>query len=79
MGGTYGRVICTDGPRQNGIDPRLGRNGLVFVVKYAIGRTMASAYGVPPPRVTDIPGTEAWAVAMAAAGVGPGCILKVDC
>ena len=78
-GGTYKGTIYTDGSRLDGRGPRLGRNGWAFVVKNDTGRTLASASGVPPPWVDDIPGTEAWAVAMAAVGAEPGCKLRVDC
>ena len=62
--GTYVGAIYTDGSRQDGRDHRLGRNGWAFTVKNQTGRTVAAAYGVPPDWVTDIPGTEAWAVAL---------------
>ena len=59
-GGTYCGTIFTDGSRIDGnADPRLGRNGWAFVVKNATGRKLASASGVPPPWINDIPGIEA--------------------
>ena len=47
-GGVYCGTTYTDGSRQDGRDPRLGRNGWAFTVKNATGSAVASAYGVPP-------------------------------
>ena len=78
-GGTYRGTIYTDGSRIDGLDPRTGRNGWAFVVVDEQGRTVARAYGVPPPWIDDIPGAEAWALVQAATVAEPGCRVVSDC
>ena len=60
-----GRVY-SDGSRLDGPTPLLARNGWAFVVLDDDDRIIASASGIPPDWVEDIPGTEAWALTQAA-------------
>jgi hypothetical protein len=73
-----GRVY-SDGSRLDGPTPLLARNGWAFVVLDDDDRIIASASGVPPDWVEDIPGTEAWALTQAAQHALPGCTFFVDC
>ena len=57
----------------------LARNGWAFVVLNEAGEICASASGVPPDWVEDIPATEAWALTQAATFALPGCQFFVDC
>ena len=57
---------------------RMGGAQTGLVVEDDTGRTVASAYGVPPEWVTDISGTEVWVAEEAAVGAFPGCLLRMD-
>ena len=57
-----GRVY-TDGSRLDGPTPLLATNGWALTVLDEDNVTIASASGVPPRWVEDIPATEAWALA----------------
>ena len=72
-------TIYRDGTRIDGDDPRTARNGWAFTVMNETGRTIASARGVPPEWITDMPGTEAWALLQSATGAEAGCRVRVDC
>ena len=54
--------VYPDGSARDGPYPELERCGWAFVVLDDNGRIIASAYGVPPPWITDIGGSEAWAL-----------------
>jgi hypothetical protein len=71
-------TVYTDGSR---LDQALGipRNGWAFVAVDAHGTVTASAFGLPPDWITDIPGTEAWALLQAALVSLPGTQYRVDC
>ena len=73
-----GRVY-SDGSRLDGPTPLLARNGWAFVVLNEANEIIASASGIPPDWVEDIPGTEAWALTQAAYHAEPGCTFFVDC
>ena len=73
-----GRVY-SDGSRLDGPSPLLARNGWAFVVLDDDDQIVASASGIPPDWVDDIPGTEAWALTQAAMHALPGCTFFVDC
>ena len=77
--GTYFRTIYSDVSRLDGPATLLARNGWAFVVLDANCVIIATACGVPPEWITDIPGTEAWAVIQAAFGAELGCSYTVDC
>ena len=63
-----------DGPA-----PELMRCGWSFVVLTG-GVITPAACGVPPPWITDIAGSEAWAMLQAALRAIPGlCTFKGDC
>jgi hypothetical protein len=66
QGGTFLGTVYSDGSRLDGPDPKLARNGWAFVVVNSEGAVIAKAQGVPPDWITDIPGTEAWAILQAA-------------
>ena len=78
IGGRFRGTIYTDGSRLDGPDPLTARNGWAFVVFYR-GKLVSAALGVPPWRIDDIPGTEAWALLMAARRALPGCEYRSDC
>lgn len=78
-GGSFQGVVYTDGSRLDGPSPLLARNGWAFVVVDEAGLTIASASGVPPDWVDDIPGAEAWALVQAASHAQTGCTYRVDC
>ncbi len=78
-GGTYLGTIYSDGSRLDGPTALMGCNGWAFVVLDANCVIIAAAFGVPPDWITDIPGTEAWAITQAAVGAEPGCTHMVDC
>ena len=71
--------MYTDGSRLDGPSAVTARNGWAFVVIDDEGTMIAAAYGVPPGWITDIPGTEAWALYQAASLAEPGCEYFVDC
>ena len=71
--------MYTDGSRLDGPGPVVARNGWAFVVIDDDDTIIASAYGVPPDWITDIPGAEAWALYQAASLAEPGCTHFVDC
>ena len=79
QGGTFLGTIYSDGSRLDGHNPMLARNGWAFVVINAEGEIIAKAQGVPPNWITDIPGTEAWAILQAAMLAEPGCQYRIDC
>ena len=56
----------------------LARNGSGFVVRNDDEAIIASASGLPPDWVDDIPGTEAWALAQAAMHAELGSTFFVD-
>ena len=78
-GGTFLGKVYTDGSRLDGPSPLLPRNGWGFVVRNDDNVVIASASGLPPGWVDDIPGTEAWALAQAAMHAELGCVSFVDC
>ena len=78
-GGTFKGRVYSDGSRLDGPTPLLARNGWAFVVMDEDDSIVASAYGLPPDWVVDIPGTEAWALLQAASLAEPGCGFFVDC
>jgi hypothetical protein len=71
--------VYTDGSRLGGPTPLLARNGWAFVVLNEANEMIASASGVPPDWIEDIPATEAWALKEAASCALPGCHFFVDC
>ena len=71
--------MYTDGSRLDGPSKLLARNGWAFVVLDEDDQIIASASGVPPDWVEDIPGAEAWALYQAASLARPGCTYFVDC
>ena len=77
--GCFRGRVYSDGSRLDGPTPLLARNGWAFTVINDDNITIASASGVPPDWVEDIPGTEAWALAQAAFHAEPGCTFFVDC
>jgi hypothetical protein len=78
-----GGIICgkvyTDGSRLDGPSQLLARNVWSFVALDAQGHVAASAHGVTPSWVDDIPGAEAWTVLQAASRAEPGTQYRVDC
>lgn len=78
-GGAYQGTIYTDGSHIDGHNPRTARNGWSLVVLNETGRAIAIAMGVSPGWISDIPGTEAWALLQAATGAEPGRSVRVDC
>ena len=54
VGGVYPDGSARDGPM-----PELERLGWAFAILDKAGRVVASAYGVPPPWITNIEGAEA--------------------
>ena len=72
-------TIYTDGSRLDGLIPLLAVNGWAFVAVSDDGTITAIARGIPPPWITDIPGTEAWAVLQAAHHRTPDVPLRIDC
>ncbi len=78
-GGTVRARFYTDGSRLDGPSPLLARNGWAFVAADEHGVVVASAHGLPPPWIVDIPGTESWALLQAAAIAEPGSDFRLDC
>ena len=76
LGGYFVGRVYSDGSRLDGPTPLLG---WAFVVLGDDNSIIASAFGVPPDWVEDIPGTEAWALTEAAIYALPGCTFFVDC
>lgn len=75
-------TVYTDGSLFDGLPRFCGpcsRPGWAFVAADDSGRVTASAHGVPPPWVTDIHGTELWALQMASAHALPGTSFRIDC
>ena len=62
-GGTFRGRVYSDGSRLDGPSALLARNGWGFVVLDDDDIAIASASGLPPDWVEDIPGTEAWVLA----------------
>ena len=58
-GGTFLGKVYTDGSRLDGPSPLMARNGWGFVVLNDDNVIIASASGLPPEWVDDIPATEA--------------------
>ena len=79
MCGTFLGTVYSDGSRLDGPMPLLARNGWAFVVVDAVGTIIASANGLTPDWVDDIPGAEAWALFQAASRAWLGCRYRVDC
>ena len=77
-GGTTRAKFYDDGSRLNGQVPFAAHNGWAFVAVGQDGAIVASAHGVPPPWIEDIPGTEAWGLLQAAMEAEPGSVF-VDC
>ena len=77
--GTICACFYTDGSRLDGPSALLARNGWAFVAIDEHGEIVASAHGVPPPWIDDIPGTEAWALLQAAQVAEPGSTYRIDC
>ena len=72
-GDMFAGEIYPDGSALDGPNPELMRCGWSFVVLCpSSGKAVASAMGVPPPWITDIGGSEAWAMLQAAIRVLPG-------
>ncbi len=59
-GGTVRARFYTDVSRLDGPSALLARNGWAFVAVDERGDVVASAHGVPPAWIVDIPGAEAW-------------------
>lgn len=78
-GGTFKGKVYTDGSRLDGPTPLLARNGWAFAVLDDDNVIIATASGLPPEWVDDIPGTEAWALAQAGLHAELGCTFYVDC
>ena len=72
-------TVYTDGSRIHDGHPDTRRLGWSFVVINEAGHVIAAARGSPPYFITDIPGTEAWAILQASAFALPGCRLFSDC
>ena len=64
----------TDGSFLDGPVVELGRCGWSFVVLNDQGQATAAAYGVPPPWIEDIGGSEAWAVLQVALRAIPDAV-----
>ena len=77
--GTVRARFYTDGSRLDGPSALLARNGWAFVAIDARGEVVASASGVPPSWIVDIPGTEAWALLQAASVAELGSDFRLDC
>ncbi len=76
---TFCGVVYPDG---SGIDPKepvFTKLGWSFVVVGVDGAVIAAARGTVPCWITDVPGTEAWALMQALMRAEPGCTYKVDC
>ena len=78
-GGTARARFYTDGSRLDGPSTLLARNGWAFTAVDSQGAVVAEARGLPPRWITDIPGTEAWAILQAAVVAEPGSDYRVDC
>ena len=75
----YGKVY-SDGSRIDAeVDQAVARLGWSAVVVDDSGRTVASAKGIPPEWIIDIPGAEAWAILQGIGMVMPGSPFRVDC
>ena len=78
-GGMLDGVVYPDGSAFDGPTPELVRTGWAFVV-LKDGVIIAAARGLPPPWITDIAGSEAWALLQASLRALPGlCTYKGDC
>ena len=74
-----GANVYMDGSMYDGFDERCAVFGWAYVVVKE-GRVVGLARGVPPPHVTSIPATEAWALAMAVERVDASTTLfYTDC
>ena len=60
-------------------DAPSGPQWLGFVVRNDDNIIIASASGLPPEWIDDIPGTEAWALAQVAMHAELGCTFFVEC
>jgi len=78
-GGMFLGRVYSDGSRLDGPTSLLARNGWAFVVLNDDDETVASASGLPPAWVDNIPGTEAWALSQAGQLALPGTTFFVDC
>ena len=72
-------TIYTDGSRLDGKVTLLAVNGWAFIAVDDGGTVTAIARGIPPPWISDIAGTEAWAVLQAARRRAPDAPLRIDC
>ena len=78
--GPVSGTVYTDGSARDGPLPELLRCGWSFIVIDDTGKIIAAAYGVPPPWITDIGGSEAWALYQAMLCTIPGsCRYWTDC
>ena len=69
----------TDGSGLDGRLRPLGRLGWSFQARCPEGRILAAAHGLPPPWITDVPGSEAWALLQAAQVADVGSEFRIDC
>ena len=72
-------VLYPDGSRLDGPSAETARNGWSFVCLDSAMKVTASAYGLPPDWVDDIPGSEAWGVYEAASRSVMGNQFRADC
>ena len=73
-------AVYPDGSSRDGPIPELERLGWAFVIVGSSGEILASAYGVPPPWITDIGGAEAWGLYQALlCTLPPLCRYWPDC
>ncbi len=78
-GGTVRGRFYTYGSRLDRPTALLARNGWAFVAVDVQGQVLASAHGLPPPWIVDIPGAEAWALLQAAMVAELGSEYRLDC
>lgn len=63
--------VYTDGSVLGGPDGEFTRIGWAFVTLNADLAITAAAHGIPPPKIEDIGGAEAWALLQAAKFAAP--------
>ena len=72
--------VYPDGSSRDGPIPELERCGWAFAIVDDSGELIAAAYGVPPPWITDIGGSEAWGLFQALlVTLPPLCKYWPDC